>query len=294
MEPWPDLEPYSGRIELKRSSVNLFYYDTGGDGLPVCVLVHGLADEADTWRHIVRPLSATHRVIVPDLPGFGRSGKPRRRYTVPWLCGVLGEFLDTLSVKDALLCGSSLGGILCQKISLDRPDLVGRLVLADGVLLTAPQKISLSLLLFLTPFVGESLYTRLRKDPDGAYQTLIPYYHDLGGMPGKDREFLHKRVNERVWDDGQKYAFFSVLRNMGPWLRKRQKSIRRILPESLVPTLILWGEDDRIMPADSGRVLDRLQEHSVFKTIREAGHLPHQEQPERFLALLREFLQNDS
>ena len=291
MEPWPELEPYSRMIHLDVSQVDLFYFDTKGEDLPVCVLIHGLADEADSWRHIVTPLSETHRVIVPDLPGFGRSSKPKTRYTVPWMSSVLCEFLDSLAVNDALLCGSSLGGILSQNLSRDRPDLVSSLVLVDGVVPSLPQKINMALLLFLIPFAGEFLYKRLRQDPEGAYRTLMPYYHDLSGLSAEDRAFLYKRVNQRVWDEDQMFAFFSILRNLGPWMKKQNKAFTAAVKKMNIPTLILWGEDDYIMPIANGRALKHLDDSIDFEIVKEAGHLPHQEQAEAFLTLVRVFLE---
>jgi pimeloyl-ACP methyl ester carboxylesterase len=292
MEVWPDLEDSQEIIKLNHSNVELFYYDTRGDELPVCVLVHGLADEADTWRHVVLPLSKTHRVLVPDLPGFGRSSKPKVPYTVPWLSSVLIEFLDSQSVHDALICGSSLGGVLSQNISLERPDLVSRLVLVDGVINMDSPRISFPLLLFLTPFLGELLYNSLRKNIDKAYQTLEPYYFNLKGMSEADRAFLCKRVHDRVWDEGQKYAFFSVLRNLGPWLRQRQKTLHREMTEFTIPTLIIWGENDPIMPRKIGMRLHDILTKSEFEIIKDAGHLPHQEQPVKFLDILKSFIKS--
>jgi pimeloyl-ACP methyl ester carboxylesterase len=290
MEPWSELEPYSKVIHLENSQLDLFYFDTSSPNLPVCILIHGLADEADSWRHMVKPLSETHRVIIPDLPGFGRSSKPRTLYSIPWITDVICEFLDTLTIHKALLWGSSLGGILSQNIFFTRPDLVSSLILEDGVIPLTTQKTSLPFLLFLIPFLGETLYSKLGKNPQKAYETLIPYYYDLEGLSEKDRSFLFTRVNQRVRDKKQRYAFFSILRHMSSWLQSQKKSLPDLLRTMNIPTLILWGEDDRIMPVDLGRSQQELQENIEFEIIEGAGHLPHQEKPEIVAESFRQFL----
>ncbi|MCS6863432.1 MAG: alpha/beta fold hydrolase, partial [Abditibacteriales bacterium] len=77
MEPWPALAPYVRKVQL-RSGLTLFAFEAGAPDAPPLLLIHGLGDEADTWRHVFLPLAERYHVIAPDLPGFGRSDKPRR------------------------------------------------------------------------------------------------------------------------------------------------------------------------------------------------------------------------
>ena len=78
MQPFPGLARWSRQVQLLSSKIDLFVYDTGEDDRTPLVLLHGLGDEADTWRHVLPLLQADYRVIAPDLPGFGRSQKVRR------------------------------------------------------------------------------------------------------------------------------------------------------------------------------------------------------------------------
>ena len=286
MQTWPALDRYKRTISLKSSGIKIFCYDTGSRGKPVCLLVHGLADEADTWRHLIEPLSRDYRVIAPDLPGFGRSDKPKRAYRIPWLTECLVQFMDALSIDKALFAGSSLGGMICQYLGLEFPERVSRLVLIDGLLLKDPQKLSPGLFLFLTPLAGEYLYSRLQNFPDEAYRTLYPYYADLDKLPVSDREFLYTRVLERVADKGQRFAYFSLLRSLDSWLKKRQTQFRNRLGGCSIPALVLWGAEDHILPAGSAEKLEKIQSSSRLIIIPGAGHLPHQEKPELVLDAL--------
>jgi pimeloyl-ACP methyl ester carboxylesterase len=279
MKPWPALEPFGRTLPLPKSEVDLFFFDTGPAEGETILMVHGLGDEADSWRHLLPALAKGYRVLAPDLPGFGRSARPGRSLSVPFLTSVLLELLDTLGVSRALLTGSSLGGLLCQQIALTDPDRASGLVLLDGTLVATRQAVNLRLLLFMIPGLGELLYTRLRRDPQAAYDTLQPYYADLDGMPEADRDFLYQRVNERVWSNSQRRAYFSVLRQMALWSPGQQKTLPERLGTCQVPTLVLWGEQDRIVSRTAAETLIEHQPTARLIIIPESGHLPHQERP---------------
>jgi pimeloyl-ACP methyl ester carboxylesterase len=282
MQPWPALAPYSREVTLA-GGLRLHLYDAGDVNAPATLLIHGLGDEADTWRHVVEPLAARGRVIAPDLPGFGRSDKPRRRYTIPFFCETLLALLDALSLQRVTLVGNSLGGILAHAIARARPERVERLVLVDGGLAARPQKIQLSMMLMLLPLVGEWSYNRLRRDPREAYETLRAYYADMDRLPDADRQFLFQRVNERVWDDRQRDAYLSVLRQMPGWMMSQSAGLGARVEQSSVPLQVVWGECDRIIPLDNAHALVAAQPGATLALIPGAGHLPHQEQPRAFL-----------
>lgn len=287
MRPWPSLQSYGRTITLPRNELALFFYDSGSSPGQTILLVHGLGDEADSWRHLFPELAAGHRLLAVDLPGFGRSGRPPKPLSAPFLTGVLLELLDVLDVRQALLVGSSLGGLLCQQIALAHPERAAGLVLLDGTLVATGQALNLRLLLFMVPGLGELLYTRLRRDPQAAYETLQPYYADLGGLPEADREFLFQRVNERVWSDSQRRAYFSALRQLALWTPGQQKGLPVRLGGCQVPTLAIWGEKDNIVSVEAGNKLVELQPTARLITIPDAGHLPHQERPRAVLDAIR-------
>lgn len=288
MRPWPALKPYGRTLSLPESGVDLFFYDMGPAEGATILMVHGLGDEADTWRYLAPELAAAHRILAPDLPGFGRSSRPSRSLSPPFLTSVLLELLETLDVGPALLVGSSLGGLLCQQIALERPEKTSGLVLLDGTVVASRQALNPRLLLFMIPGVGEWMYTRLRRDPAAAYDTLRPYYADLEGLAQADADFLFKRVNERVWSDKQKGAYFSVLRQLASWTPRQQRELPERLGRCQVPTLAIWGEHDAIISVDAAKTLIRLQPTARLVTLPGAGHLPHQEQPKAVLNAIRE------
>lgn len=286
MEPWPGLDRYGRRVDLPKNGMALYLYDTGPAAKPPLLLVHGLADEADTWRHLIDPLAACFRVVAPDLPGFGRSDRPELAYTLPFFAGVLLELLDELEVERAVLVGHSLGGAIVQSMALARPECAERLVLIGGSLVARKQRLDLGTLLFLVPGLGEWLYNRLRNDPEAAFRSLAPYYSDLDKLPEADRDFLYQRVNERVWSDGQRRAFFSTLRELARSIRGQQRELLARLAELTAPTVVLWGELDRMNSVDNGRALVEMQPGARLVVLPGVGHNVQQEEPDAVLETL--------
>ncbi len=283
MQPWPAFEFYARRVLLTSSQITLFLYDSGimddGPAAPPILLIHGLGDEADTWRYILPALAADRRVIAVDLPGFGRSDKPKRQYTINFYQSVMLELLDTLTIAPAILVGHSLGAVIAQSIALNHPDRVEQLILVGGTLVAGARKSSMGMRLMMTPGVGEFLYNRLRKDPEAAYRSLAPFYRDLDSLPQSEQDFLYQRVNERVWDDNQRYAFFSILRNLARWVPRQQQSLPAQLAATTVPTIAIWGAEDHMNDAQNGRKLTELQPNAELTIIPDAGHNVHQEEP---------------
>ncbi len=289
MQPWPYLAPYGRELSLP-GGLQLFFYDAGPPDAPPLLLVHGLGDEADSWRHLVESLGRQFRVLAPDLPGFGRSDRPRRPYSIRFLRDTMLALMDALTVERTIIAGSSLGALLAQLIALQQSPRVSKLVLLDGSLVVVKQQLGLRGLLFLVPGLGEGLYNNLRRNPDQAYATLQSYYAHLDAMPPADRRFLFHRVNQRVWSDGQRRAYLSTLRQTARWALRRQRQWAQRLPQLTIPTLVIWGEQDQILPVENAHALLQVQPSATLVVIPDAGHLPHQEQPESVLHAINSFL----
>jgi pimeloyl-ACP methyl ester carboxylesterase len=294
MEPWPELAPYARQVRLPAVDGALFFFDAGPAGGETVLLVHGLGDEADTWRHILPSLSADHRVVAPDLPGFGRSDPAKRGYSVPLFVEALIELLGTLAIDQVTLVGHSLGGIVAQLMALASPERVARLALIGGSLVARSQKIGLSTILFLVPGLGEWLYSGLRRNPETAYRTLYPYYGDLDALPEADRAFLFWRVNQRVWSDKQRRAFLSIYRHLARWLPAQQRGLEDRLASCRVPTTAIWGALDQVNAADNGRALAEVQPTARLVVVPGGGHNVQQEQPEAVLAAIRRAGERDT
>lgn len=290
MPPALALQPFAQSAVV--DGVRLHYYDSGPHDETPVLLVHGLGDEADTWRHIFPALARWRRVIALDLPGFGRSEKPRRAYTSAFFAQTVLGLMDTLAIRQAVLIGHSMGAAVAQRLALAQPERVARLALIGGGLPTAPRRPPPQLWLFLTPGLGELIYTSLRRSQELAYATLQPYYHDLQAMPASDQAFLRDRVWARVWSAGQRRAFLSALRWLAVEQAARARTFAARLSNLRTPTALIWAEHDLIVPPAAGSALAALLPRAELYTIAESGHLPHQERPGETLDALRKALTN--
>lgn len=292
MPPAPALQPYAHRVDV--GGLQLHCYDSGPHESSPIVLIHGLGDEADTWRHIFPALARWRRVIALDLPGFGRSEKPRRAYTPAFFARTVAGLLDALGIGQALLVGHSMGAAIAQRLALAQPRRAEQLVLIGGGLPIESRRPPAQLWLFLMPGLGETFYTSLRRSQAQAYATLQPYYHDLQAMPPADQELLRDRVWARVWSAGQRRAFLSALRWLAIDQAARGEMFRARLPHMRTPTTLIWGAADRIVPPAAGAAMAALLPHAQLRIVEASGHLPHQERPEQVIALLQECLTNRS
>jgi len=290
MPPAPALQSYAQSVVV--DGLRLHCYDSGPHSATPIVLIHGLGDEADTWRHVFPALARWRRVIALDLPGFGRSEKPRRAYTLAFFAQTIAGMLDVLGIGQAVLVGHSMGAAAAQRLVLAQPRRAERLVLIGGGLPIQSRRPPAQLWRFLAPGLGEMFYTSLRRSQEQAYATLGPYYHDLAGLPPADRAFLRERVWARVWSAGQRRAFLSALRWLAIDQATRADLFRMRLADLQTPTMIIWGEHDRIAPPAAGAAMAARLPQAQWHIIPESGHLPHQERPDQLIEALREFLTN--
>jgi len=277
----------------------LFYYDSESDNninKPTVALVHGLGDEADTWRHIFPLLvAAGYRVIAPDLPGFGRSIWKGRIGVRRHCSAVLRLLIKTGAAnarRPAALVGSSLGAGIAEMAACRRPDLVKTLVLIDGCLPFNGSKGSVLSLLGL-PFIGTSWYRSFRSNHEAAWRSLYPYYGDLDGMSAADKEFLRERVIARVESDHQARGYFATLRSMNAFAFWGERDLARKIKTFPGRITILWGEKDVVFPPKRAAIFRGLRPEAGFTFISGAGHLPHQEKPDATASEVIKFLQED-
>jgi len=297
MKCWPSLTPYAKSLPL--SGGDLFYYDSDASeadsvtNKPAIVLIHGLGDEADTWRHVFSPLAAAgYRVIAPDLPGFGRSVW-KGRINIRRHCEAILRLLTAAGIagpeNPAILAGSSLGAALCEMAACARPDLAKALIFIDGCF-PIENKIDKGLLKLMLPSVGSKWYRSFRKNHQAAWESLYPYYADLDAMSGEDREFLRERVIARVESDNQERGYLSTMRSMNVFFIFNGRKISRGIKTYPGKIAILWGEKDRILPVEKAALFRGLRPDAKMTLIPGAGHLPHQEKYEETAAQMLRFL----
>jgi pimeloyl-ACP methyl ester carboxylesterase len=309
---WPPLAAYgkllrgteAGQRKAAKEET-LFYYDVppyaagpaaedaGAGEKPAVLLIHGLGDEADSWRSLIPRLSAAgYRTLAPDLPGFGRSRAACRPSVGGHAAAILRLIEAAENAKPSrpvVLAGNSMGAIVAEAAAFKRPDLVRALILLDGGI-PSSAKFSPGLVLMALPILGKRWYRSLRGNPEGAYRSLAPYYANLEGLPQEDRRFLRERVIARVESETQERAYFSSLRGMIAAYLFSAPAFTRKLGAFSGGVLVLWGEEDTVMPAASAAALRKARPNAVFRIVKGAGHLPHQEAAASVAEAIGEFL----
>src|SRR5919112_3752642 len=257
-------------------------YLAAGEGPPL-VLLHGAGDNALDWRWVMPHLAATHRVYAPDLPGSPDSARPAADYSPAFFERFVAGFLDALEIGPATFVGNSLGGLIALRLALSEPARVTALVLVDSAGLGCavnPVFTSVSV-----PGLGEAAIP-LWRTRAGAYQralgrTTLLFAHPPRSVP---REWLAEQCR-LARSPGYLEAHLTVLRTLVSPLGQRQVLVDR-LPSMKIPTLVVWGERDRVFPRSQARgAVTRLPEGSL-SLIPNCGHMPHVECPDRFLAVL--------
>jgi pimeloyl-ACP methyl ester carboxylesterase len=286
--PWPELISYAKVIQTKQRT--LFYYDTEYSPSEITlVCIHGLGDEADSFRHIIPLLKNYFRVIAFDLPGFGRS-RSNKKATMKNHIKAVEEILAMINGPVVLL-GSSMGAIIAEAVALRNRSQVKAVILIDGAM-PAKTKPSKGLLFMALPFLGPSWYKALRKNHEAAYQSLAPFYADLENLPQADKDFLRARVIDRVKSETQRKAFFSSLRSLISYMIFSSAFIKKKIRNFPGKILILWGEEDSQMPLATPDYLLRIRPDAQLVTFPETGHLPHQEKPKETANAILQFMKS--
>ena len=259
------------------------HYQEFGDKInPTLILIHGYTASTYVW-HTVAPLLAEQgfRVIAVDLLGFGYSDKPAWfEYSIVAQARIVERFMDRLGIGRAVLIGSSYGGAVASTVALDYGERVEKLVLVDAVINDeAKNKPMLKLASFtglgeiFTPFLLDSKRFMRRRMKD----TLALQNHHL---------ITQERVDSVQRPLGAADAHRSVLSSARNWNADRIEEDAYLINH---PTLIIWGEDDKIIPLRNGEKLHREILNSQFFVLKDCGHVPQEEKPELFVELVAEF-----
>jgi len=263
-------------------------YRLEGKG-PLVLLIHGMAGSGTTWEHVIPALSKHFTVLAPDLLGHGESDKTKGDYSLGAMASTLRDLIVGLGYKRATVVGQSYGGGIAMQLAYQYPERCERLVLVDAGglgtevnpllrMLTLPGSEAVLLVACAPPVrhVVETIGRRaLRKKLDSApaIPELWRSYTSLGDIEAR-RAFL--RTLRAVIDPrGQ-----SVSANDKLYLAAG------------IPTLIIWGEDDRIIPVEHAHAAHAAIPGSWLEIIEGVGHYPHCEAPERFVDSLTEFIES--
>ena len=258
------------------------YVDTGGEDRPAILFIHGLGGVWQNWLLNIPPFMETHRVIAMDLPGFGQSEMPAERISIRGYARAVDALCDEVGLESAVVVGNSMGGFVGAELALSFATRVERLVLVSAAGLSIEYQRREPLLSFARLMAANAGFFTARRElivrrprlRRAAMQGVVRYPEKLSGP--------------LTWEQlaGQgKPGFVDALDALMSY------SFRERLAEIAMPVLIVWGENDMLVPVGDATRFERLIGDNARKEIfADTGHVPMLERPTRFNELLEEFL----
>ena len=274
------------RIPIKTVSVKdqtMAYLDVGQG--EVVILIHGFGGSMWQWEHQQTPLSAKVRLITPDLIGSGLSDKPDIEYLPEQMLDYFVAFMDALQIQRATLVGNSMGAGLAIGMALAHPDRVSKLILIGGLPANVREKLT-------SPSIRRAL-------DSGAPSWLVSFGNWLfGGLMIEpilqeivyDPALLTPAVLERSNRNRQRPGLTKPILSVRDTLPMWETGFAKRIGEISHPTLILWGEEDRVFPIRVGEELQRTIKGSALARIPKAGHIPQWERPDVANTAMIDFL----
>jgi pimeloyl-ACP methyl ester carboxylesterase len=281
-----------GTVRLHHRTVHGYRraFVMGGSG-PALLFIHGIGDSSETWRQVLPEMARDHTVVAPDLLGHGASDKPRADYSIAaYTCG-MRDLLSVLDIDRATVIGHSLGGGVAMQFAYQFPERCERLVLVS------------------TGGVGREVNMALRAASAPGADIVLPFLTPLAELPPVARSLrlvgsLLKRIGSPLGEDADDiiagyrrlsdpFARSAFLRTLRAVVDIRGQVItmldRSYLAEKM-PTLLICGPRDPVIPFRHTEVAHAAMPGSQLSVFPDAGHFPHHHDPERFVAVLREFL----
>ena len=272
-------QPPSTFVQLQGMEVHLRDEGPRGDPLPI-VLLHGTSSSLHTWDGWTKALAGTRRVIRFDLPGIGLTGPaPDGDYRIERYAGFVAAMLDKLGVARCVLAGNSFGGQVAWETALAYPARVDKLVLVDaagyplqpvsvpiGFRIARIPLLNRLMEFTLTRSLIESSVRNVYGDPAKVTPALVDRYYELTLRAGNRRALV------------QRFAQFPA--GLHP---ERIRALK-------VPTLILWGGRDRLLPPGDGERFHRDIAGSRLVVFDKLGHVPQEEDPAASVAAVKQFL----
>ncbi|WP_077214440.1 alpha/beta fold hydrolase [Bacillus dakarensis] len=270
---------YKGHKEINGNDLYYEYFKKQENSAKTLLLIHGFLSSTFSFRRLIPFLKEDYSIISVDLPPFGKSGKSVQYvYSYENMAKSVIELVEHLGLKGIGLIGHSMGGQISLNIAHLRPDLVDKAVLLSSSGYLARAKQSLILTSYI-PFFHFFVKRHLAKS--GVMRNLknVVYNHAL-----IDDEMFNGYLVPFLEDD-----IFKALTRM---LRHREGDLpEEVLHKIETPSLLIWGEHDKVVPLGIGKRLHKDLKNSELIVLEETGHLVPEERPEEVYCHIKKFLE---
>jgi pimeloyl-ACP methyl ester carboxylesterase len=257
-----------------------------GDGSAV-LLIHGIAGSSQTWEQVMPLLARDYAVVAPDLVGHGESAKPPGDYSLGAQASSLRDLLSVLGIERVTVVGQSFGGGVAMQLAYQHPENCERLVLVGSGGLGREVNWLLRLLAF--PGVEYALPILFPSFVRDRGNDVVRFLNRAGFRNARAVE-IWRAYTSLAESENQK-AFVRTLRGVVDPGGQSVSAMDRLYLAARMPTLIIWGDRDNIIPVSHAYAAHVAIPGSRLEIIEGAGHFPHVEEPFRFVEILSEFLQ---
>jgi pimeloyl-ACP methyl ester carboxylesterase len=282
--------PLSPLLEKEeRSEIELhgrrFSFRMAGKGSLV-VLLHGIAGSSTTWQHIIRRLSDHHTVIAPDLLGHGESAKPPGDYSLGAYANLIRDLLEALGKERGTIVGHSLGGGVAMQFAYQYPERCERLVLVSSGGLG--REVHVMLRAAVLPG-AEFVLPWLAAGASRGIGAAVKAMGKIGFRESADLGETWRSFVSLVQPEARR-AFLQTVRGVIDVGGQHVSATDKLYLASELPTLIVWGERDPLIPVRHAYQAHELVPGSRLEIFPGAGHYPYLDDPERFARLLLDFI----
>lgn len=251
-----------------------------GDGPPL-LFVHGLSGCWQNWLENMPAFARTHRVIAVDLPGFGASPMPREAISIPGYARFLDGVCDALSIDAAAVVGNSMGGFVAAELAIASPQRVERLMLVSAAGISAEHLQRDRIMAGGRVVAGVATRAAARHE----WFARRPGLRKLAlSFVVRHADRLSAATAHELMSGSGRAGFLPALEAI------MAHPISRRLPQIACPTFVVWGEDDRVIPARDAKRFGELIPDVRVEVWPDTGHVPMIERPARFNARLEAFL----
>ncbi|MGB7290551.1 MAG: alpha/beta hydrolase [Thermodesulfobacteriota bacterium] len=259
-------------------------YRESGKG-NVLIFLHGFGTSSYSWRYIYTPLSQKYKVIMLDLKGFGLSDKPKDgKYSVNDQADIIVNFIRTKKITSVTLIGHSLGGAVAWltyvKLSEIDDNPIKSLILIDSA--GYEQNIPSFIATLRTPVINKLILLLLPND-FSAKLVLRKAFFD-------DRKITREMIETYAGYMELPGAHYALIKTAEQLIPNNVDEITKKLKDIRIPVLIIWGEEDEIVPISIGQKFENDIPNSKLIKISQSGHVPHEERPSETLRLISDFL----
>lgn len=282
-----DLENMNGKMAagddaqfVQMPDKTWIHYVERGTGDENLILIHGFCSSTYTWKDTIGPLSEKYRVYAIDLPGFGFSDKPADfSYDYENFAHAVRRFMDAKGIKRASFAGNSMGGGVTVKFAALYPQRVDRVILVDSAGYPHHGQGAAPLKLLGMPVLGRFLFSLNAPAPMKIILQRTSFHDDSKVTDERAAAYFQPFLV-----NGASRAAQNAIKSIGG------ASLRNDVTKITAPALIVWGENDELIPPESAKQFHKDLKGSKLVMIPSCGHLPEEEKPEEFVSAVLDFL----